>query len=437
MDITQFIIIIVMILLNSIFAGYELALTTVNLGRIKLFAEQKRKGAWSALSMKTRMGASLAVVQIGVTLVGAIAAATTGAKAEDSIASFIQVVLNVSRPLSGAIAIAIIVLPLSAVTIIIGELVPKTIALKNSEKVCLLLSPAMRIFAFIVYPLVWLLEIITNILVGFFERRMPHNISQVDLGIVELRAQARALRTSSVIDKDQEKIIIGASNLSKTKVLDIIIPAQDIVTLFVDGDLPEHFVTVHLEGFTRFPVTEIRSNPQKIIGYVNIKELLFLAKTHPDNPSLREILRPALFLSPEMDIGEAFSIMMKDHTHLAIVRDDANIIHGMITLEDILEEVVGDIQDEFDRLPRYINNFGGRQFVVGGGVPLSLLFDRMNRPESVPEGLANITFSDWIIKNYNKKLTGGDYLTIDNINILVRKVRRNHVLEAIVSIKDR
>lgn len=433
---TQFIIITAMILLNSLFAGYELALTTVNLGRIKLFAEQKKKGALSALAMKTRMGASLAVVQIGVTLVGAIAAATSGAKAEDLIASFLQATFNISRSLSGAIAIALIVLPLSAVTIVIGELVPKTLALKNNEKVCLLLSPAMRAFAFIVYPLVWLLEVITNIFVGLFERGLPHNISQVDLGIVELRAQASALRTCSVIDKEQEKIIIGASNLSKIKVLDILIPAQDIVTLYADGDITEHFVTVHLEGFTRFPVTEVRSNPQKIIGYVNIKELIFLAKTHPENPSLREILRPVLFLSQEMDIGEAFSVMMKGHSHLAIVKDESNNVVGMITLEDILEEVVGDIQDEFDRLPRYINNFG-RQFVVGGGIPLSLLFDRMKRSESIPEGLANITFSEWVTRNYNKKLTGGDYLTINDVNILIRKVRRNHVLEAIVSVKDR
>jgi putative hemolysin len=436
MGITQIIIIVVMILLNSIFAGYELALTTVNLGRIKLFAEQKRKGGLSALSMKMRMGASLAAVQIGVTLVGAIAAATGGAEAEQSITSFIQFYFDLSRSVSGVIAIALIVLPLSAVTIIIGELVPKTIALKNNEKVCLLLSPAMRAFAFLVYPFVRFLEIFTNILVGIFERGMPHRITQADLGIVELRAQARALRTSSVIDKDQEKIIIGASNLSRIKIADIVVPAQDIVTLFADGDITEHFVTVHLEGFTRFPVTDVRSDPQRIIGYVNIKELLFLAKTHPDNPSIREILRPALFLPPEMDIGEALSIMMKGHIHLAIVRNDSSVIFGMITLEDIIEEVVGDIQDEFDRLPKYINNFG-RQYVVGGGVPLSVLFERMNRIDLQSESLAKISFSDWIGRNTNKKLTGGDSLIINDINILVRKVRRNHVLEAIVSVKDR
>lgn len=424
-----------MILLNSVFAGYELALTTVNLGRIKLFAEQKRKGAMSALVMKMRMGASLAVVQIGVTIVGAIAAATGGAEAEQTIADFIRSTFAFSRPVARVIAIAAIVLPLSAITIVIGELVPKTIALKNNEKVCLLLSPAMKAFAFIVYPLVHFLELVTNILVRIFERGMPKKISQVDLGIVELRAQASALRTSSVIDQDQEKIIIGASNLSRIKVGDIVVPAQDIVTLFADGDITEHFVTVHLEGFTRFPVTEVRSDPQRIIGYVNIKELLFLAKTHPGNPSIREILRPALFLPPEMDIGEALSIMMKGHIHQAIVRNDASVILGMITLEDIIEEVVGEIQDEFDRLPKYINSFG-RQYVVGGGVPLSVLFERMNRIDLLPPDLAKISFSDWITGNLNKKPTGGDSLTINKINILIRKVRRNHILEAIVSVKD-
>ena len=435
MGITEFIIIIAMILLNGMFAGYELALTTLNLGRIKLLSEQKKQGASSALAMKMRMGASLAVVQIGVTLVGAIAAATSGAKAEDKIAVFFQTSFGLSDSFSSAIAIALIVLPLSAVTIVIGELVPKTIALKNNERICLLLSPVMRAFSAVAYPLVWLLEVITNILVGLFERGMPHKISQLDLGIIELRAQARALRTNSVIDPDQEKIIIAASNLSRIRVKDIVVPLKDIVMLYADGDITEHFVTVHLEGFTRFPVTEVRSDPQKIIGYVNIKELLFLAKTHPDNPSIREILRPALFLQPELDIGEALSIMMRGHIHMAIVRDDSSVILGMITLEDIIEEVVGDIEDEFDRLPRYVNNFG-RQFVVGGGVPLSVLFERMNRIDLLPSGLAKISFSDWISENGNKKFTGGDSLTIGKINILIRKIRRNHVLEALVSIKD-
>ena len=162
MGLIEIIIIISMILLNSVFAGYELALTTVNLGRLKLLAEQKKKGAQSALHMKSKIGASLAVVQIGVTLVGAIAAATSGAEGEEIIASAIQSFLPISKTISEVIAIAFIVLPLSFVTIIVGELVPKTIALKNNEKICLLLSPVMKGFSFVFYPSVLMLEWITK-----------------------------------------------------------------------------------------------------------------------------------------------------------------------------------------------------------------------------------------------------------------------------------
>jgi putative hemolysin len=434
MGLTEIIIIIIMLLLNSVFAAYELAITTVNLGRIKLLAEQKKRGAHSALLMKSRMGASLAVVQIGITLVGAIAAATGGSEAGHSISSTLQSTLNISESLSKIAAIALIVVPLSSITIIIGELVPKTIAIKNNEKVCLLLSPVMRAFAFLVYPSVLFFEWITKKLVNLFERNMKGNISQSELGIIELRAQARALRTSMVIDSDQEKIIIGASNLDRIKVMDILIPAQDIVTLFADGDLTEHFVTVHLEGYTRFPVVEVRSDPQSIIGYVNIKELLFLAKTHPHNPNLREILRPVLSFNSDVSIGDALSSMMKEHFHLALIRDELNVILGMITMEDILEEVVGDIQDEFDRLPRYITNFG-KHFIVGGGVHLSVLFNRLDYPGRISEGIPNMTFNEWVLKNHDKKLAGGDLITIGDVEILVRKIRRNHVLEAIVSKK--
>ncbi|HEX5104330.1 MAG TPA: CNNM domain-containing protein, partial [Pirellulaceae bacterium] len=143
MSLTVLLIILAMLLLNGIFAAYELALASVRAERLKHMVEQRRRGAVIALRMKNRMEASLAVVQLGITLVGAIAAATGGADAKDKLVPLIKDQLGLSPHLANIVALTCLVIPLAAITIIVGELIPKVFALKNSELVVTLLSPLM------------------------------------------------------------------------------------------------------------------------------------------------------------------------------------------------------------------------------------------------------------------------------------------------------
>ncbi|HOX06084.1 MAG TPA: hemolysin family protein [Planctomycetota bacterium] len=429
----EFLIIAAMLAVNAVFAAYELALASVSLGRLRLLAEQGRAGAPAALAMKGRMEASLAVVQIGITLAGAFAAAAGGAGAEESIAPRLEAWLDIGPRSADLLAVALVVLPLSITLIIVGELVPKTLAIRNSEAVCLALGRPMRVFAWTVYPAVFFFEKATKLLVGIFERRGAAGAhAPYDMGLAELRAQARALRTSQIIDAQEERIILGASALTRQLVTDILVPAGDIVMLNLQGKLTEHFVVVHLEGYTRFPVTERPGDPDGITGYVNVKELVFLAKNHPADPSLRQILRPLVTLSPGATIGQAFSQMMREHVHLAVVREPGGRVLGMITLEDILEEIVGDIQDEFDRLPRHLTP-AGASWVVGGGVTLGQLREALARPELGAPEAPETSFSIWLQRREPRRLKGGDALELDGLRVLIRKTRRQKVLEATVS----
>jgi putative hemolysin len=435
MGITEIVVIAAMLGLNCIFAGFELALASVSLGRLKMLTEQKRHGAAAALAMKGRMEASLAVIQIGITLVGSIAAATGGAGAYEYISPILHSLLGISPRFADFLAVAIVVIPLSTITIIVAELVPKTLAIKHSETVCLMLSPAMRLLALVLYPPVIFCEWATRSIVSLLERKMPPIIGgQYEIGLAELRAQARALRTGRIIGAQQEKIILGASTLSKTTVADILVPPEDIAMLYADAPLTEHLVVIHLEAYTRFPVTEKLGDPQRIIGYVNLKEIFFLAKNHPENPSIRQIVRPILNVAPTVSIGDAFTRMMQDHVHLALVRDSDNKVCGIITLEDILEELVGDIQDEFDRMPRTIIP-SGSQWVVGGGVTLGRLRQAIARPSDSQEIAPEMTFNDWLQKHHENPFKGGDVVVADGLRVLIRKVRRQKVLEALVTIE--
>jgi putative hemolysin len=433
MGVPELVTIAAMLVANGVFAAYELALASVSLGRLRMMAEQRRPGAAAALAMKDRMEASLAVVQIGITLVGAIAAATGGAWAEESFAPWFQTRLGLSRGAADVAAIGLVVLPLSAVTIIAGELVPKSVAIRNSEWVCLGLSPAMRVFALVVYPAVLTFEWVTKALVRVFERRLPADAgTPYEVGLAELQAQARALRASRIIGAEQERIIMGSSALNRVKAGDVLVPAEDIVMLNADGPLAEHIVAIHLDGYSRFPVTEKPGDPQGIIGYVSIKDILLLAQSSPEGPSLRRILRPLPEVPPEVTIGKVFSQMMQEHVHLVSVTDAGGTVRGILTLEDILEEIVGDIQDEHDRLPRRVVP-SGRSWIVGGGVTLGQLSSAIGGPAGLASAEPALAFTEWLQRQTPERLKGGTVVTACGLRVLVRKMHHKRVMEALVS----
>jgi putative hemolysin len=433
MGLVEVTIIVVMLVMNGFFAAYELALASVGLGRLRMLAEQRQRGAVTALAMKGRMEASLAVVQIGITLVGAIAAATGGAGAGESLAPWLRERLHLSPGMAGVLSISLVVLPLSAITIVAGELVPKSVAIRNSEWVCLKLSPAMRVFTMLVYPAVLACEWMTKALVRRFERRMPAGASTpYEQGLTELQAHARALRASRIIGAEQERIIMGSGALAKVKAQDIMVRAEDIVMLSAEGTLADFFVAIHLDGYTRFPVTERPGDAQHIIGYVNIKDIFFLAQSSPGDPSIRRILRPLLEVSPGATIGQVFSRMMREHVHLVSVRSVDGTLCGMITLEDILEEIVGDIQDEFDRLPRRIVP-SGQRWIVGGGATLGQVTSVLGNAPALAALDPRLTFAEWLETETTQTLKGGDVVQAGGLQILVRKIHRKRVMEVLVS----
>src|SRR3954462_13215979 len=190
MSLTVGLTILAMIMLTAVFAAYELALASVRIGRLKLLVEQKRRGARTALRMKEKMEQSLAVAQLGMTLTAVIAAATGGASVEEKLAPFIKQYLHLPEPYDDIVALICFVIPLAALTTVVGELVPKVLAIKNPDWVCVTLSPFMWGFTVVIYPAVVLFEWITTTAVEALERLLPSKKSDDHLaGLHELRAQ--------------------------------------------------------------------------------------------------------------------------------------------------------------------------------------------------------------------------------------------------------
>lgn len=425
-----------MIVINSVFAAYEIALASVGLARLDTLARDHHRGAAAALRMKQNIEASLAVVQLGITLVGAVAAATGGAGAEESLEPWLRG-LGLSAGMAQFIAIAIVVVPLTVVTIIFGELVPKVFALRNKEWVCLKLSPAMEWFAWCTWPAVWLFETSVSVIMSWGERRFRKGRGSIgpsdEAALQELRAIAALARMSRLIGAREEGIIVNAARLASVPVRKIMLPADYISTLHIGAELGDALIAAHHDMHTRFPVTEKLDDPQTIIGYVNFKDIVACMRISPHEPSLRAILRSMPALRDDQSVAACLEQLIREHQHIALVRNVEGAVVGMVTMEDIIEELVGEIHDEFDRLPSHISP-AGTGWVVGGGTPLKQLGSAtglalLGDGELPPP----MTLNDWVIRKLGRPVDRGEEIHVDGVRILVRKERRQNVQEAHIS----
>jgi putative hemolysin len=437
-------IMVVMVLFNGVFAGYEIALAALTLARIHVLVQEGRTGAKAALFMKENMEASLAAMQVAITLVGASAAAIGGVGANEGIRPYLQG-FGLSNFTAEVVSVVIVVIPLTFFTILFGELMPKVFSLRNKEWVCLRLSPVMRWFCFSVWPAVWVFETSVMAMMAWSERRWRPRMDPVlkseAIELLELRAHAASARASRLIGEREESIILGAARFASRKVREIMLPAEHISMLNVNTSLGECLVTAHLEMHTRFPVAERAGEPESILGYVNFKDLVAVLRlSGSGDPSLRSILRPLPSISADMLLNTCLERLIREHTHIALVRDADGKIVGMITLEDVLEELVGEIQDEYDRLPVHAMP-SGWAWVVGGGLSLARLKElsgidlAADPPEQIPEGGLR-TVSDWVVGHTQGHFHSGDILDRPGIRLIVRKVRRQKVFEAQVGQTD-
>jgi len=427
----------VMVIFNGVFAGYEIALATVTLARLQILVRENRAGAKAALYMKQNMEASLAAVQVAITALGALAAAVGGVGAAESIKPFLQSALNLSPTTSEIFAILVIVLPLTIFTILFGELIPKVFSIRNKEWVCLRLSPVMRWFCFSVWPAVRPFEKAVLWIMEWSERlwrpRMEGSAKREATELLELRAHAASARALRLIGEREENIILGAARFSSRTVREIMLPAENISMLDVKASLGESLIVAHLDMHTRFPVAERPGDPQSILGYVNFKDLIALMRLSlPHQVSLRAVLRPLPSLPADMMLASCLERVIHEHTHIALVCDEGKVV-GMVTLEDVLEELVGEIQDEYDRLPVHAVP-SGWGWVVGGGMTIARLkeltgIDLAADPlPNMSEGEAK-NVSDWIVGHFEGFVHGGETLERNGLRVIVRKVRRQKVFE--------
>ncbi|MCA9258878.1 MAG: HlyC/CorC family transporter [Planctomycetales bacterium] len=423
----ELIVIGLMIALNSVFAAYEIALASISLPRLESLQRENRSGARRALQMKRRMEASLAVVQLGITLVSATAAATGGAGAEAAIEPSLRDA-GFSEATSQLLAIVLVVAPLTAVTIVAGELVPKVFALRNKERVSLALSPTMYWFSWSVWPAVWLLErAVEGIIRVAGGRRADDGPS--DAAVRELREAATFARMSRLIGPREESIIVNASRLAATPLREVMLPASYIGMLPLELDLSQALEAARDAMHTRFPVTNRRGDPQGIVGYVNIKDIVSTIQQGAASAALDSLVRPLPRFRDDATTSDCLEQMIRERRHMALVHDAGEKVVGLVTLEDIVEELVGEIYDEFDRTPSHLTRLG-RGWSAGGFVSLEQLREVVGVDLSALSDEPLATLSEWIEDRLGRPPRNGDEIREATFHLVVRKVRHTLVQDA-------
>jgi len=431
----ELLVIFLMLVSNAIFAAYEMALASISQARMAVLVNEKKKGAAEAGYMKNRMEASLAMVQLGITLVGAIAAAIGGAGVGETLAPYFQSQWGFSELWAEVLALTFFIIPLTMVTIVFAELVPKMLALNNKEWVVLAMSPVMKFLVGAAYPLISLLEAAVKRVVEVISpKRTLNPADERTQGLHELKAAVALARASRLLGSREEKIVLSAAQLSARAVREIMIPATDIFMIPRGSSLTDAFLKAHLDMHTRFPVCDEEGNPQSIQGYVNFKDIMVALKINPTDPTIRGITRPILRLDEKMTISQVLEKMIQDKAHIVLVTGRENVILGLVTLEDIIEELVGEIEDEFDRHLTHIKPYGS-SWLVGGGVPMTKVvaaigFDWTDKFV----GRAVPTLSEWCEEKNGRPLVGGEVIESDNVRVAPRKFRRRKMSEAIISV---
>jgi putative hemolysin len=442
----ELVVIIIMLAFNAIFAAYEMGLASISRARLAILLSEKKKGAAEAAFMKDKMEASLATIQLGITMVGVVAAATGGAGVQETFVPYLQYSLSISVTLSRILAIVLLMIPLTFVIIIFGELVPKMIALHNKERIVLKLSPVMKVLSKAIYPVVSVIEITVKKVVGLLTRWGGIESGSQGQWLHELRAAVSLARTSQLMGEREEKIVLAAAHLSTHLVRDIMMPAQDISTIYVGSSLADALIKAHLDMHTRFPVCMEENNPQSIEGYVNFKDIVAALRVNPSDPTIKGIARPIKKVNEDTPLSRLLEEMIREKNHIIIVTSDEGSVLGMVTLEDIIEELVGEIEDEFDRLPTHIHPYGSSGvshtgadcWIVGGGVSMGTVASTAGLNWSGKFGDGKVpTVAEWCVQQAGQPLKGGEVIESDNLRVVPRKFRRKKVSEAMVSVIGR
>src|SRR5215213_2794026 len=343
MDLIELLIILALILLNAVFVAAEIALVTVRRTRIDQLVDEGNGAADRVKRLIAQPGRFLAVIQLGITFIGFLAAAFAGVSLTVELDRLLGTIEPL-KPYSGAIALVVVTALLSFVTIIFGELVPKSLALAHPERYSLLLAGPVDLVGRVLNPIVWVLTQVTN---GVNRVLGVKDVVQNQISTEELKLLVERGGEQGVLEAEEEQMINAVIELGDRRVHEVMVPRIAMAAMPVGATFDEAIETIVEHGHSRIPVYE--ETVDEIIGILYAKDLLpFLRASTGPRPDIRELLRTPVYIPESMTVDDLLHEFQRRKVHIAIVLDEYGGTAGLVTIEDLLEEIVGEIQDEYD-----------------------------------------------------------------------------------------
>ncbi|WP_066295101.1 hemolysin family protein [Bacillus sp. FJAT-29937] len=422
MDILNLVIIAILIALTAFFVASEFAIVKIRSSRIDQLIEEGNRSAIPAKKVISNLDEYLSACQLGIT----ITALGIGWLGEPTIAHMLRPIfdkLNVPSSASHIISIGIAFAIITFLHVVIGELAPKTLAIQKAEKVTLLTARPLILFYKLMYPVIWALNGSAQLLVRLFGLK-PVSEHELAHSEEELRIILSESYESGEINQSEFKYVNKIFDFDDRIAKEIMVPRTEIVSFSKDDTLDSFLQTVYEEKFTRYPI--IDGDKDHIIGIVNIKEVMtdLIKNRQVTSNKLESYTRPIIRVIDTIPIHDLLLKMQKERIHMAILMDEYGGTSGLVTVEDIIEEIVGDIRDEFDmdEVPE-VRKINDEHYIIDSKMLVSEVSDLLNvdiNDEDVD------TIGGWILtENYEAKQ--GDVIELDSYSFKIIDMEDHHI----------
>ena len=390
---SHFIVLAILIFVNAFFAATEMAFVSVNDAKIEKMSREGNKKAKQIRKMMKEPSKFLATIQIGITLAGFLSSAFAADAFADELAPAMEKLIPLGISVWKSISIVIITMILSYFSLVIGELVPKRLAMKNAEKIAFSTVGIVRTISAFTAPFVKLLTASTNGISKLF------GISETDEETVteeEIRMMVDVGEEKGSIEENEKELINNVFEFNDKVVSEVMIHRKDIYAIDIQSDISDILKELDEYKYSRIPVYE--ENIDNIVGLLFIKDLLANA-SKKEKIKVSNILREAYFVSENKPINELFRDLQRNKHQLAIVLDEYGGTAGLITMEDIIEELVGNIFDEYDDEEKDYEKIDDNTYMISGSVSIHDLRKILN--VEIPEGEYD-TLSGYLIEELGR-----------------------------------
>jgi len=414
-SVIRIIVFLILIVLSAFFSGSEAAFFSLSKEMIDSLRESSSRAAHRIVQLLARPRFLLITILVGNTVVN-VAAATIAALLTADLSSYLN--------FSPEIAIIIEVVVVTLILLIFSELTPKVFAVKKAYQFATTVSIPLQLLGYTLYPAVLILDKFPTLLSGLLATRVKKHL----LSKEELKTLIEVSEEKGALEQEEKEMIHSIFEFSKTTVREVMVPRIDMVCVDKSISLSKLIEIIKSKGHTRIPLYDEKVD--NILGIIHAKELLPFINNQSQEVNLVALARPALFVPESKPIDELLKDFKVEKQHMAIVVDEYGGTAGLITLEDVIEEIVGEIQDEYDTEKPLYKKIDDNHFLVDAKIDLDELNEALNMNLPVDqnyESLGGFIFS----------LTGavpekGEVIKYKNYKFVIEKIDRNRIIEVLV-----